>query len=145
MISNAVIAAGRQRDSIVHVQTSILPEILFPTCSAHCAVWNDCIIPETCTSPPWARVLCFLSHPECPGLTPRSGCPLLAVGQQVFFASFPSPLGAHRPTLGVAAISDDCDILCLLLWHVIFTSHRHLDQRDSVASSFHFTHRHTGV
>ena len=32
----------------------------------------------------------------------------------VFFASFLSPLRAHRPTLGVTAFTDDQDIFCFV-------------------------------
>ena len=51
-----------------------------------------------------------------------SGCGLMAARWQVFFVSFLSSLRAHQLTIVivVAAIADDCDILCLLMWQAIF-------------------------
>ena len=34
--------------------------------------------------------------------------------------SFLSSLGAHQLTIGVAAITDDCDVFCLPVWWEIF-------------------------
>ena len=43
----------------------------------------------------------------------------MAARWQVFF-SFLSSLRAHQLTFVVAAIADDCDILCLLIWQELF-------------------------
>jgi len=44
----------------------------------------------------------------------------MAAGWQILFVSFLSSLRAHWLTLGGAAIDDDCDVFCLLIWQAIF-------------------------
>ena len=76
------------------------------------------VIPFTCTSAVWGH--CPLFSPlSSSGLTVGSGCSLMANIGQVFFPSW-VPSGATSSPSTVAAITDDCDNLCLLIWHEIF-------------------------
>ena len=55
------------------------------------------------------------------GLTLVSGCSLMATREELFFLSWiPSRLTSSLPV--VAAITDDSDTLCLLMWQEIFHS-----------------------
>ena len=58
------------------------------------------------------------------GLTVGSGCSLLASRWQVilcFLPEFPQGSPGHLWWSEVAAVFDDFDILCLLIWHPLFT------------------------
>ena len=92
---------------------------------ALCGVWEDARVwphgthsfdrhfsslgPESCTFTPWGSS----------GLPVGSGCGLRATRWQVFWASW-VPSGLTSSPFMVAAITDDWDILCLLICQEIF-------------------------
>ena len=74
------------------------------------------ILPLICTSTIWGQYPVF-SHPEFPQGSPRGVAAVwwLPDGRYSSLPEFPQGSPAH-----LAAITDDCDILCLLIWQAIF-------------------------
>ena len=77
--------------------------------------WSGVPLPSL---PQLSRASNFVSWVSL-GLTLESGCSMMANRGQVFFPSW-VPSGLTSSPLLVAAIADDCDVLCLLTWQEIF-------------------------
>ena len=67
----------------------------------------------------WGPGSCIFTSWGSSGLTAGSGCGLMATRWQLFFPSW-VPSGLTSSPFMMAAITDVCDILCLVIWQEIF-------------------------